>query len=92
MVMVVGVGKNKMNNLPFMHLSLAEIQLRFINRYRDMWPAAMNVLADGKIMDLDQLVTHTFDLERAVEAMETCANRSSRSIKVHIVDSREIRF
>ena len=32
-VMVVGVGKSVIHNLPFMHLSLAEIKLLFINRY-----------------------------------------------------------
>ena len=90
--MVVGVGRSKMDNLPFMHLSLAEIGLRFINRYRDMWPAAINVLADGRVMDLDELVTHTFPLENAVEAMSTCADRSSGSIKVQIVDDCEIRL
>jgi len=32
------------------------------------------------------LVTHTFDLESATEAMYTAADRSKESIKVHIVD------
>lgn len=90
MVMVIGVGKSKMNNLPFMHMSLAEIQLKFINRYRDTWPAAMNVLGKGRVLNLDPLVTHTFGLESAVEAMDTCADRSSGSIKIHIVDDMDI--
>lgn len=90
MVMVIGVGRSKMNNLPFMHMSLGEIQLKFINRYRDTWPAAMNVLGEGRVLNLDELVTHTFELERAVDAMETCADRSLGSIKVHIVDDTEI--
>ena len=89
-VMVVGVGRSIMNNLPFMHLSLAEIELKFINRYSDTWPAGINALADGRVMNLDALVTHTFPLERAVEAMELCADRSKGSIKVQILDDLDI--
>lgn len=91
-VVVVGVGRSKMDNLPFMHLSLGEIQLKFINRYRDMWPAAINLMGEGKVMGLDDLVTHQFGLEQAIEAMETCADRTSGSIKVHIVDDTEVRL
>jgi L-iditol 2-dehydrogenase len=89
-VMVVGVGRSVMNNLPFMHLSLAEIELKFINRYNDTWPAGINALANGQVLNLDPLVTHTFPLERAREAMELCADRSKGSIKVQIVDDQEI--
>lgn len=84
-VVVIGVGKAVMNSLPFMHLSLAEIDLKFINRYRDTWPPAIACLAGG-ILDLKPLVSHTFPLERAHEALELCANRDQPSIKVTIVD------
>ncbi|KAL4793163.1 chaperonin 10-like protein [Aspergillus venezuelensis] len=84
-VVVIGVGKAEMNNLPFMHLSLAEIDLKFINRYRDTWPPAMAVL-DAGLLDLKPLVSHTFPLERAKEALELCADRGTPSIKVTIVD------
>ncbi|KIW97854.1 uncharacterized protein Z519_01438 [Cladophialophora bantiana CBS 173.52] len=89
-IMVVGVGQSVMNNLPFMHLSLAEIQLRFINRYSDTWPAGINALANGQVLNLDDLVTHSFPLEEAVEAMKLCADPTKKSIKVQIVDDREI--
>lgn len=84
-VMVIGVGKEIMNNLPFMHLSLAEIDLRFINRYRDTWPAGLQCLAGG-ILDLKSLVSHTFPLEKALDALHTCADLSNGSIKVQIID------
>jgi len=89
-VMVVGVGRSIMNNLPFMQLSLSEIDLRFINRYTDTWPAGINALANSQIMNLDALVTHTFPLEKAVEAMELCADRNVASVKVQIVDDTVI--
>ncbi|KAF2731961.1 alcohol dehydrogenase [Polyplosphaeria fusca] len=87
-VMVIGVGKSIMNNLPFMHLSLAEIDLKFINRYRDTWPTGLQCLA-GKILDLKPLVTHTFPLENALDALNTCADLSNGSIKVQIVDEKD---
>ncbi|KAH9905690.1 sorbitol dehydrogenase [Xylariomycetidae sp. FL2044] len=84
-IMVIGVGRPVMNNIPFMHLSLAEINLRFINRYRDTWPAAIQCMSGG-ILDLNKMVTHKFPLEKAMDAFELCADVRNGSIKVHIVD------
>ncbi|KAH7406648.1 chaperonin 10-like protein [Phaeosphaeria sp. MPI-PUGE-AT-0046c] len=86
-VMVIGVGREIMNNLPFMHLSLAEIDLKFINRYRDTWPAGLQCLAGG-ILDLKPLVSHTYPLEKALDALHTCGDLSNGSIKVQIIDER----
>lgn len=86
-VMVVGVGASYIDNLPFMHLSLREIQLKFINRYVDTWPAGINALNEARVVKgLDKLVTHTFPLEKAVEAMACCADRTQASIKVQVED------
>lgn len=87
-VVVIGVGKAIMDNLPFMHLSLAEIDLKFINRYCDTWPRAIACLSGG-ILDLKPLVSHRFPLERANEALELCADRDRPSIKVTIIDEAE---
>ncbi|RHZ60778.1 hypothetical protein CDV55_105417 [Aspergillus turcosus] len=84
-VVVIGVGKAIMNNLPFMHISLAEIDLRFINRYRDTWPSAIACLSGG-ILDLKKLVSHVFPLERAKDALQLCADSRNGSIKVTVVD------
>jgi len=89
-VMVVGVGRSIMNNIPFMHLSLSETDLRFINRYSDTWPAGINALSNQNVMNLDAMVTHTFPLEQAVEAMEACADTKQLTVKVHIVDNTAI--
>jgi len=79
-----------MNNLPFMQLSYGEKDLKFINRYHDTWPAGINALADSRVLNLDALVTHTFPLEKAVEAMELCADKDVASVKVQIVDDTEL--
>lgn len=89
-VMVIGVGRSSVNNLPFMHLSLSEIDLKFTNRYSDTWLAGMNTLSGGRILTLDPLVTHTFKLHQAAEAMQTASDPSKHSIKVQIVDDIEL--
>ncbi|KAH6691409.1 chaperonin 10-like protein [Plectosphaerella plurivora] len=84
-VMVIGVGREIVNNLPFMHISLAEIKLEFINRYRDTWPAGIQCLTGG-ILDLKKLITHRFPLEQAREALALSSDPRNGSIKVQVVD------
>ncbi|KAK4234067.1 alcohol dehydrogenase [Achaetomium macrosporum] len=87
-IVVIGTGKPTINNLPFMHLSLAEIELKFINRYNDTWPAGIACLSGG-LLDLKGLVSHVFPLERALEGLVLASDPGQGSIKVHIVDDRE---
>lgn len=93
---IVGVSSRPLiNNIPFMHLSLAEIQLRFINRYTGTWPAAIRAL-EGALIDpekLTQLVSHDFCLEEAAKAMELVSGATGskeRVVKVHITDDQEM--
>lgn len=81
-VFVIGVGKNEMN-MPFMRLSTREIDLQFQYRYCNTWPRAIRLVKSG-LIDLQQLVTHRFTLEEAVEAFETAANPRTGAIKVQI--------
>jgi len=87
-VMVIGVGRPVMDGLPFMEASMAEIDIKFINRYHHSWPYAIRLLRSGYI-DLRPLVTHRFPLEKAETAIRTAGDRASGSIKVHIVDGLE---
>jgi len=66
-----------------------QINLKYINRYHDTWPAAINAL-NGGILDLKPLITHVFPLEKSIEAMELCSDISRGSIKVQIVDDGEV--
>lgn len=92
---IVGVSSRPLiNNIPSMHLSLAEIQLRFINRYTGTWPAAIRALG-GALIDpekLTQLVSHEFCLQEAVKAMELVSGATGlkdRVVKVQIIDDQE---
>ncbi|GMG40231.1 unnamed protein product [Ambrosiozyma monospora] len=83
---VIGVGKGDINNFPFMKLSLAEIDVKFINRYHDAWPPCIRLIAD-KVIDVDALVTHVFPFEKADDAMRTSADPSNGNIKVMLQDN-----
>lgn len=81
-VFVIGVGKNEMN-LPFMRLSVREVDLQFQYRYCNTWPRAIRLVQSG-LIDMKKLVTHRFDLEDAVKAFETAADPKTGAIKVQI--------
>ncbi|GAA5986177.1 hypothetical protein JCM10908_006444 [Rhodotorula pacifica] len=84
MVFVIGVGKD-FQNLPFMFMSVNEIDLKLQYRYANQYPKAIRLVAGG-LIDLKPLVTHRFTLETAVEAFETAVDPSSGAIKCQILD------
>ncbi|KAK2053184.1 hypothetical protein LY76DRAFT_650028 [Colletotrichum caudatum] len=63
----------------------SHIKLEFINRYRDTWPAGIACLSGGTL-DLKSLISHTFPLEKAADALTLASDYRNGSIKVHIVD------
>lgn len=69
-------------------LTLLQIDLRFINRYTDTWPAGISCMSGG-IIDMKKLVTHVFPLEKASDGLILSSDHSKGSIKVHIVDDTE---
>ena len=79
---VIGVGQ-EFQKIPFMHLSVNEIDLKFQYRYHNTWPKAIRLVSGG-VIDLKALVTHRFKLEDAVEAFEVASDVSKGSIKVQI--------
>lgn len=63
--------------------------MKFINRYTDTWPAGISALSGG-VLNLDKLVTHTFPLDKALDAMEMCSNVALGSIKIQVVDDQDV--
>lgn len=72
-------------------MTLWQIDLRFINRYTDTWPAGISCMSGG-IIDLKKLVTHVYPLEKAEEGLTLSSDPRNGSIKVHIVDESETVF
>jgi L-iditol 2-dehydrogenase len=81
-VFVIGVGKNEMQ-IPFMRLSVREIDLQFQYRYCNTWPRAIRLVQSG-VINMTKLVTHRFQLEDAIKAFETAADPKTGAIKVQI--------
>lgn len=78
------MGKD-FQNIPFMHMSAKEIDLKFQYRYHDIYPKAIS-LASAGIVDLKPLVSHRYNLEDGIKAFETASNPGAKAIKVQILD------
>ncbi|TQN66936.1 L-arabinitol 4-dehydrogenase [Colletotrichum shisoi] len=61
---------------------------KWLHKYRDTWPAGIACLSSG-ILDLKSLISHTFPLERAVDALTLASDYRNGSIKVQIVDETD---
>ena len=83
-IMIIGVGKHQ-QQIQFMHHSTNEHTLMFLFRYRDTWPKAIRLVASG-LIDVKKIVTSTFPLEKAKDAVEHAADRTKFSVKTLILD------
>jgi L-iditol 2-dehydrogenase len=87
LIHVIGVGRDY-QNLPFMFLSVNEIDIRLQYRYANIWPSAIR-LVNGGLIDFSSLVTHRYTLEESIKAFETAADIKAGAIKVMILDEEE---
>ena len=83
-VFVIGVGK-EVQEIPFMHTSFREIDIRFQFRYRETYPKAITLVSEG-LIDLKPLVTHRFSLQQGREAFEAASSPAAKAVKVQLVD------
>ncbi|KAK9489702.1 chaperonin 10-like protein [Lipomyces doorenjongii] len=81
----IGVGAST-QKIPFMTLSVNEIDLRFQYRYANQWPKAIRLMNGGLVDGIQHIITHRFALEDSVKAFGTSADPTSGSVKVMIVD------
>lgn len=76
-VVLVGMGAETMN-LPVQTIQNRELVLTGVFRYAHTWPTAIELAATGRV-DLDRMVTATFPLEHAEQALN--ADRTPGTIK-----------
>ncbi|WWD10504.1 chlorophyll synthesis pathway protein BchC [Kwoniella europaea PYCC6329] len=81
----IGCGKPDIE-IPLMSMGFREVNIVTSFRYQQSWPVVIRLVAEGVLGDVDALITHTFPVERTIDAFETCADRSNLAIKVQIVD------
>lgn len=65
---------------------MREVSLVTSFRYQQSWPVVIRLVEDGALGDVAKMITHSFPVEKTLDAFETCVDRTQHSIKVQIVD------
>jgi L-iditol 2-dehydrogenase len=79
---MVGMSKEDEIALPLSQLNRLELTIALVNRYRDTWPTAIQLVSSGRV-DVKPLVTHRFSLDQTAEAL-LIGRTDSSSIKAII--------
>jgi len=79
-VVLVGLGR-PLASLPIVNAAIREIDIRGVFRYANCYPAALSLIASGRI-DVKPLITHRYNITEAVQAFEMA--ESGQAIKVMI--------
>jgi len=70
--MLVGMGSRNVI-LPIAAAALREVDIFGSFRYANTYPAALSLLASGKLKNIERIITHRFPLEQAAHAFELLA-------------------
>ncbi|CAF0807736.1 unnamed protein product [Adineta steineri] len=85
-VVLVGLGR-PLASLPIVNAAVREIDIRGVFRYANCYPAALSLIASGRI-DVKPLITHRFKINESVQAFEMA--ESGQAIKVMIQCGNEV--
>lgn len=88
--MLVGMGSRNVM-LPLSAAALREVDIHGSFRYANTYPAALALLASGKLENVERLITHRFALEDSARAFELLSkgkdDQGNMVLKVMIGDS-----
>lgn len=76
--MLVGMGARNVM-LPLSTAAVREVDVLGSFRYANTYPAALALLASGKLKNIDKLVTHRFKLKDSTRAFELLARGKDES-------------
>ncbi|KAJ8029354.1 Sorbitol dehydrogenase [Holothuria leucospilota] len=79
---MVGHG-NPTRTLPYFVANTREIDIRGTQRYANIYPIALSMIANG-LVDIKPLITHRFSLKESAEAFNTAETCKDNAIKVMI--------
>jgi L-iditol 2-dehydrogenase len=85
-VVLVGLGR-PLASLPIVNAAVREIDIRGVFRYANCYPAALSLIASGRI-DVKPLITHRYTINESVQAFEMA--ESGQAIKVMIQCGKEV--
>jgi L-iditol 2-dehydrogenase len=80
---LTGISGHEEDPLPVSDARRKELTLRWCRRFRFNYPAAIALLADGRV-DVASLITHSFPLERCPEALALVSETGDGVLKVSI--------
>lgn len=83
-VVVVGMGADEWNGIPFGPITSKEIQITSIFRYKNLYPTAINAVASGSIK-IDGIVSRTYSFDETPEAFRTAHECAMETVKNVIV-------
>ena len=83
-VIIVGLGEDRVNNFNTGIMSTKELTVKSIFRYRNLYPTAINAIADGRI-DVKSIVSHRFKFDDTIEAFATC-HRDIRNVVKGVIE------
>ncbi len=80
MVIIVGLGADHVDGFNTGVMSTKELTVKSIFRYRNLYPTAINAIADGRI-DVGSIVSHRFKFDDTIEAFATCTKDIRNVVK-----------
>lgn len=84
MVVIVGMGEDRVNGFNTSIMSTKELTVKSIFRYRNLYPTAINAIADGRI-NVGSIVSHRFTFDDTINAFATCT-RDIRNVVKGVIE------
>ena len=85
-VTIIGWPERSSFEYPVETIIERELDVRGINRYRNTYPTAIELMQSGRI-DVKPLVTHRFGFDEIVPAFEYASTHRDETVKVLVVNS-----
>ena len=84
MVIIVGLGADRVDGFNTSMMSVKELTVKSIFRYRNLYPTAINAIADGRI-NVGAIVSHRFKFDDTINAFATCT-RDIRNVVKGVIE------